>query len=177
MFQKEKTIAFTGNRNLTSADNRSQNELKTAICNNLLEILEKEHLENGITTFISGMALGFDMLCAMVVVELKQKYTKIRLVAALPFIEQADKYSPSDKAQYKRLIDSADFTIAIGGYTHSNEAYHDRNDFLIENSCKIIAYHNGKPRSGTGSTIRKAQDLDIQYSVKLSGVSSGFRAI
>ncbi|MFI3294056.1 MAG: SLOG family protein [Rikenellaceae bacterium] len=159
---KEKSIAFTGNRTLTSPDGTPQHELKAILCNRLEELLEDEYLNNGITTFISGMAIGWDMLCATVVVELKRKHPEIRLVAALPFIEQADKYSEADKAQYRHLIDNADFTIAIGGYTYTNQAYHDRNDFLIANATKLIAYHNGKPRSGTASTIRKATDLGIE---------------
>ncbi|MFI3261371.1 MAG: SLOG family protein [Rikenellaceae bacterium] len=159
---KEKTIAFTGNRNLTSPDGRTQHELKTALCYHLMRLLEKEYLENNITTFISGMALGWDMLCATVVIELKRKYPEIRLVAAIPFVEQASKYSNDDKVQYRNLIDSADFTISIGGYTYTNQAYHDRNDFLIANACKLIAYHNGKPRSGTASTIRKATERGIE---------------
>lgn len=162
MFEKSKTIAFTGNRNLTSKDECSGDELKAIICNQLMKMLEREYLDNGITTFITGMALGFDILCAVIVIELKQKYPDVRLIAALPFIEQADKYSPEDKIQYRRLIDNADFTIAIGGYTYSNEAFHSRNDFMITNASKIIAYHNGKSRSGTGSTIRKAGELGIE---------------
>ncbi|MFI3320100.1 MAG: SLOG family protein [Rikenellaceae bacterium] len=162
IINKEKTIAFTGNRNLTSPDGRPLNELKAAICNRLMELLEREYLDNGINTFISGMALGFDLLCATVVVELKRKYPEIRLVAALPFIEQADKYSEADKAQYRHLIDQADFTIAVGGYTHTNQAYHDRNDFMLTNASKIIAYHNGKARSGTGSTLRKAGEQCVE---------------
>ncbi|MFI3267423.1 MAG: SLOG family protein [Rikenellaceae bacterium] len=159
---KEKTIAFTGNRTLTSPDGKLQHELKATLCNLLMELLEREYLENGITTFISGMAIGWDMLCATVVVELKRKHPEIRLVAALPFIEQADRYSPSERDQYRHLIDNADFTIAIGGYTYTNQAYHDRNDFLIANSHKLIAYHNGKPRSGTASTIRKATEQGVE---------------
>ncbi|MFR9579696.1 MAG: SLOG family protein [Rikenellaceae bacterium] len=161
IINKEKTIAFTGNRNLTSPDGRPLPELKAAICNRLMELLEREYLDNGINTFISGMALGFDLLCATVVVELKRKYPEIRLVAALPFIEQADKYPPSELSQYRHLIDQADFTIAIGGYTYTNQAYHDRNDFMLTNASKIIAYHNGKARSGTGSTLRKAEELGV----------------
>ncbi|MFR9546953.1 MAG: hypothetical protein SNJ29_15460 [Rikenellaceae bacterium] len=71
IINKEKTIAFTGNRNLTSPDGRPLNELKATICNRLMELLEIEYLDNGITTFISGIALGFDLLCTTVVVELK----------------------------------------------------------------------------------------------------------
>ena len=153
---KEKTIAFTGNRTLTSEDGRSHNELRIPILNLLMKMLEKEYIENGITTFISGMALGFDTLAAVVVRELKRKYPKIQFIAAVPFIGQEEKYPPQDKKLYKQLLNAADYTIVVSGKGFSNQAYHDRNDFLIENASKMYAYHNGKPRSGTGSTIRKA---------------------
>ncbi|MFR9618757.1 MAG: SLOG family protein [Rikenellaceae bacterium] len=162
MFEKAKTIAFTGNRKLTSKDGKSEYEIKSILCPKLFDMLEREYLENGITTFISGMALGFDLLCAVVVTELKLKYPDIRLISALPFIEQANKFPTEEKNQYKNLIDQADFTIAIGGYTFSNQAYHDRNDYMLTNASKVIAYHNGKPRSGTGSTIRKATEQGIE---------------
>ncbi len=159
---KEKTIAFTGNRKLTSEDGRSHDELRIPILNLLMRKLEKEYLENGKTTFISGMALGFDTLAAIVVRELKRKYPEIQLIAAVPFIGQEAKYPPQDQKLYTDLLDAADYTIVIGGKGFSTQAYHDRNDFLIENVSKIYAYHNGKPRSGTGSTIRKAQKQGVE---------------
>ncbi len=159
---KEKTIAFTGNRNLTSPNSKSLTELKATLHNQLTELLEKEYTQNGISTFISGMALGWDMLCATAVIELKRKHPEIRLIAVLPFIEQADDFPPSEQAKYRQILDNADQTIVIGNYDKPNQSYHKRNDYLIANATKIIAYHNGKARSGTGSTIRKAIEKGLE---------------
>lgn len=153
---KIKTIGFTGNRTLTSSSGNSGHNLENTICEKLYNLLEREYLENGITTFLSGMALGYDTLAAKVVLELKRCYPLITLVAVIPFDGQDAKFTPQQRIVYQTLLSKADYTITISPDGYSNQAYHDRNDFLIANSIKIYAYHNGKPRSGTGSTIRKA---------------------
>ncbi len=162
MFDKNTTLAFTGNRKLTSKDNRPFDVLMVDIYDHLERIIEREYLENGIRTFISGMALGFDTICAIIVSRLRGKFPDIQFVAAVPFFEQAKKYSLSDKEQYQQLLDAADVIVVVGGYSFSNNAYHKRNDFMIKNSCKLIAYYDGAPRSGTGSTIRKAKSLGLE---------------
>ncbi len=53
-------------------------------------------------------------------------------------------------------------TAIIWKEDYTPAAYHKRNDFLVENASEFIAYHNGKPRSGTGSTINKALKAGIE---------------
>ena len=175
---KETTIAFTGNRTLTSPNVKHALALKMKICDLLYATLEREHLENGYTTFLCGMALGFDTIAALVTTQLKRKYHNIRLIAVIPFVGQESKFSDHDKSVYKHLLAGADSVVVISSDEYSNKepnnpssnlsnapthaAYHKRNDYLIANSSKIIAYHNGKPRSGTGSTIRKANSQGIE---------------
>ncbi len=159
---KEKTIAFTGNRSLTSPSGLRGTQVERAICNKLYELLEKEHLENGITTYLSGVAIGYDTLAAMVVLELKRKYPSISLIAVIPFEGQEAKFSYEQKQMYKDILKQADHSITISPNGYSNEAYHQRNDFLIANSTRMYGYHNGKPRSGTGSTIRKAGERGVE---------------
>ncbi len=152
---KEKTIAFTGNRNLTSPNGLLGIELRTAIINELYKTIEREYLENGFTTYLSGMAIGFDFLSGLAVTELKHRYPEIKFIAVIPFVGHHDRFSAHQRLNFENLCELADDIITVSA-TPSIEAYHSRNDFLISHSSKIIAYHNGKPRSGTGSTIRKA---------------------
>ncbi len=158
---KEKTIAFTGNRSLTSRNGNQGTALKMIICDHLYAMLEREYLENGINTMLCGMALGFDTIAALVTVQLKRKYKDIRFIAVVPFAGQEAKFSDKDIKVYQHLLVEADEIITISD-TFSNQAYHDRNDFLIEHASKMYAYHNGKPRSGTGSTIRKAHKQGVE---------------
>lgn len=159
---KEKTIAFTGNRTLISRSFINRFNLKSIIAKELYTRLEREYLDNGITNFMSGFAIGFDLLAAMVVVELKKQYDDIKLIAVIPFLGQEEKYSPKDKFLYNQMLAQADEDLVLAESYTSNALYHKRNDFLIDNATKIYAYYNGAPRSGTGSTMRKATTKGIE---------------
>lgn len=154
-FAKEKTVAFTGNRTLTTADGRPDTNLENVLRTELSFCLEDCYQE-GKNVFVTGMALGWDMLCAEEVLKLKAKYPDVLLIAAIPFPGQELLYKEKDKQRYKRIYESADHRefITDGGY--NTEAYHKRNDWMIANSSEIIAYDSGKPRSGTASTVRKS---------------------
>ncbi len=158
---KNQTVAFTGNRTLTAPKGKIIFNLERTIRQRLSTLLEECYNE-GINTFISGMAIGWDLLCAEEVIKLQSKYPEVRLIAAVPFAGQEAKYSPSDQQRYHNILNQATSIITISDSDFSNQAYHDRNDFLIANSTKLIAYHNDKPRSGTASTIRKATAQSIE---------------
>ena len=80
-FIKEKTLAVTGHRKI-------QADLD-------LEKLEKvflDQIENGIDTFLVGMAIGFDILCFQVLEKIR--LTKnIKIIACIPCADQSKKFS------------------------------------------------------------------------------------
>lgn len=157
---KENTIAFTGNRVLTSPNgDELEQDLKNKICTELYTILESLHKE-GKDTFLSGMAIGFDLLASLVVLELQKKYPDIKLIAVVPFLGQESKFSESDKNLYSEILSRCDDVELIWRDSYSTLAYHKRNDFLIENSSQVVAYSNGIGR-GTKSTINKAQKRGV----------------
>lgn len=152
---KENTVAFTGNRNLTTLDGHLDRNLENVIRTELYYLIES-YYKQGKDTYLNGGAVGFDMMAAEVVLELKKRYPSIRLITVIPFMGQELRYSPSDKERYKHIFEASDSYVLIweGGY--STAAYHKRNDYLIANSSTIIAYSNGIGK-GTKSTVEKAQ--------------------
>lgn len=152
---KEKTVAFTGNRTLTTADGRPDTNLENVLRTELSFCLEDCYQE-GKKVFVSGCSTGWDMLCAEEVLKLKSKYQDVLLIAAIPFSGQELLYNEKDKQRYKRIYEAVDHRefITDGGY--DKDTYHKRNDWMIANSSEIIAYDSGKPRSGTASTLRKS---------------------
>ncbi len=158
---KSKTIAFTGNRNLTSPSGLTGLDLQSAIIHKLYEIIEREHTENGVINFMTGMAMGLDFLAGLAITEVRQQYPAIRFIAVIPFQGHHKSFTTQEKPYHANLCQCADHLITISE-TPGTPAYHQRNDFLIANASKIIAYHNGKPRSGAGSTIRKATEIGIE---------------
>lgn len=158
---KEQTVAFTGNRIITTSDNLPDANLENVIRTELSLCLEDCYRE-GKKNFISGMAIGWDMLCAEEVLKLREQYSDICLIVAIPFQGQELLYSEKDKHRYKVIYDAADHREYITEGSCDKEVYHKRNDWMIANSSEIIAYDSGKPRSGTASTVRKARLAGVE---------------
>lgn len=158
---KEKTVSFTGNRTLTTSDNQPDANLENVIRTELSLCLEDCYQE-GMTNFISGMAIGWDMLCAEEVLKLREKYSDVRLIAAIPFQGQELMYGEKDKLRYKAIFEAADHHEFITCGDYDKDAYHKRNDWMIANSSELIVYDSEKPRSGTSSTVRKARLYGVE---------------
>ena len=155
MTTKEKTVSFTGNRTLTTLDNQPDANLENVIRTELSLCLEDCYRE-GKTNFISGMAIGWDTLCAEEVLKLRKMYSDVRLIVAIPFQGQELMYGEKDKLRYKAIFRAADHQEFITCGDYDKEVYHKRNEWMIANSSEIIAYDSGKPNSATASTVRKA---------------------
>ena len=104
-FDKAVSAAFTGHRFY----NFSQQEV-------IRERLTKailEAYEHGISNFISGFAIGIDLMAAQIVQSLKPSCPGMTLTAAIPFRGQADRFKPSDRVVYDGLMASADEVIIL----------------------------------------------------------------
>lgn len=91
-FDKAVSAAFTGHRFY----NFSQQEV-------IRERLTKailEAYEHGISNFISGFAIGIDLMAAQIVQSLKPSCPGMTLTAAIPFRGQADRFKPGDRIVY-----------------------------------------------------------------------------
>lgn len=145
---KNQTVAFTGNRELTTSNGRSDANLENVLRTELSFCLEDCYKE-GKNVFITGMAIGWDMLAAEQVLKFKETHSDVVLIAAIPFMGQELIYNETDKRRYKSIYEAANHCefITDGGY--NSDAYHKRNDWMIANCSEIIAYDSGKPRSGT----------------------------
>lgn len=151
------TIGFTGHRpsslpwkydeNASSCD-----EFKK----DLYSILEKA-IQCGWTSFITGMAIGFDTIAAETVLSLKKKYKNVKLYGAIPHPGQEERWSDSDKSRYHKIMKKLDdYEICSDSYVGAETMY-KRNRFIVDNSSVIVALWNGNPRSGTSNTINYAK--------------------
>ncbi len=150
------TICFTGHRPNKLPWGYNEN-LSSCIAfkKDLYEILEKA-IQNNYTHFISGLALGVDLICAETVLELKRKYPKIVLEGAIPCANQDSKWNESSKKRYSKIVEQCDYkTILSPIYTDT--CMNDRNKYMVEKSDVVIAIWNGKP-SGTGNTVKFAKE-------------------
>lgn len=152
IYPKEKSAAFSGHREINTSDKeRVIKQLKRAII---------KCYDQGIRNFYCGMAVGFDLLAAETILSLKNKYEDISLTAVIPFRGQTSRFKNEDKVKYNDILKQASHIFVL------SEQYYDgcllrRNDFMIENSSKLIAYYNGRYGGGTFYTCRKAKKLNI----------------
>lgn len=148
-----KNCCFTGHRNL---------KITQKLKDNLKSTLENL-INQGVTDFYAGGALGWDMLCEHTVVELRQKYPHIRLHLILPCSEELQivKWNDSQKADFFELFRQAD-SIEYTSWNYFNGCMKKRNARLVELSdCCVCYYNNKKSASGTGQTVRMAQKKGI----------------
>ena len=137
-----KDIAFSGHRVLPKTF--SKEKLRACI---------EKRIQEGAENFYSGMALGFDMLAAECVIELKNFYPFIRLIACLPCKNQAVKYPREEQRRYDELIKKADEIICLEeGYTDG--CMLRRNDYLASHTDGVIAYCTSF-KGGTVYTINR----------------------
>ena len=149
---KRCSAAFTGHRSLPCGETAS---VKAA----LTEIIRKWHGE-GITNYLCGMALGFDLLAAECVLQAKRDFNDITLTTVIPFRNQCGMWNFRDRQRYHAVLRQADFRVVL-----SEEYYKGcllvRNDFMLSHASRIVACYDGRRRGGTFYTCNRARAMNI----------------
>lgn len=104
------------------------------------------------TKIISGMAYGTDLLAAEIAVALN-----IPFMAAIPFLDQERYYDVSDKVRYRNLLKKAESQVVICEGPYAKIKYQKRNEYIVDNSDKILAVFDGIESGGTYNCIKYAE--------------------
>lgn len=147
-----KTCAFTGHRpqNLPFGFNEEDErciDLKKTLREQIINLIENE----GVTHFISGMAIGVDMYAAEIVLGLKASYPG---ESAIPCESQAAKWSEALRDRYFDIASKCDKETLIQTH-YSPDCMDKRNRYMVDQADVLIAVWDGSP-SGTGKTVRYA---------------------
>lgn len=146
--KKEQSVTFTGHRFIPYS---KQSMLKVALKNIILELYAR-----GYNNYYCGMAVGFDLLSAEVVLSLKTEYKELRLIAVVPYRNQDERFSFADKRRYRSILNRTDETIILRE-DYSQGCLLRRNDYMLAHSNQVIAYFDGENKGGTFYTCRNAQ--------------------
>ena len=151
IIDKIKTCAFTGHRVLGENFNKKE-----------LERVVKKLIESGFTTFLVGMALGFDTECFKLL-EIYRKEYPIKIIACIPCLTQAYKFSLKQKAEYEKMLASADERVYISK-EYTKTCMFKRNMFMVDSASVLVAYLNSD-KGGTFQTVNyaKRQNVSIIY--------------
>ena len=101
---REKTVCFTGHRSEKLPKGEALGNLRTRLADEI-----EKAIQDGYNTFLFGGAYGWDLMAAEEVIKKKtvidlQNPRRIRLIAVIPFEEQAVRYSLSDHERYYEIM-------------------------------------------------------------------------
>ena len=142
------SVCFTGHRTINP---NKQQAVKEKLNSKIIELYNQGH-----RTFLCGMAIGFDLLAAEILIELKETCKDIFIVACIPFIGQESRFSPTDQKRYNNVINSVDSKVIIAR-AFSKQSYLLRNIYMLEHSSIVVAYFDTNiKKGGTFFTYNKA---------------------
>ena len=148
---KSITCCFTGHRKLPSKK-----------IDHVIKHLNEEVgnlIHQGVTDFISGGAIGFDLAAASIVVAKKKMGANIRLIFALPCQNQDEHWTKEQKCLYHSLLHEADEVRYISE-EYNSDCMKKRNYYMVNNSAYCIcALIRGV--SGTAQTVRYAKEKGL----------------
>lgn len=159
-----KTVAFTGHRAINGT---YDGPLHVALRGELIETVRRA-ADNGFSNFISGMALGFDMLAAEAVLALKEQGYNINLIAAIPFPSQPNKWQDYQKRRYHSILNKipANLRFMVDADPYAPHKLQKRNIWMIDRAQAVVAGWTGVKKGGTWNAIEYAINKGLPILVK-----------
>ncbi len=124
-----------------------------------VEILKT--VQDGYDTFLCGMAMGFDLVCGNIVLQLKQDHPEcrdIRLIAVPPY--HGHRFTGPWGVIHSLVMGQADEIIYPTDQQYSH-VYHIRNRYMVNISSRLICYFDGQP-GGTDYTVDYARKKGLE---------------
>lgn len=154
----EITCSFTGYRPQKLSFGFNENHPD---CIRLKKVLRSEIIkliDSGYRYFQSGMALGIDMICAEIVLELKEQYPHIMLFAIIPCENQTAGWNDSSISRYNNILDKSDGSFLVTSGPYEKGCMQKRNRYLVDTAGALLAVFDGK-KGGTMNTVAYADKM------------------
>ncbi len=144
--------SFSGHRTFRT---KSSSEI-----NKILDVEIEKLISRGVTTFVSGGAVGFDVESAFSILNKKEKYPYIKLIMLLPCKNQDVLWNNEQKTKFNNLLLKADDVIFLQE-KYTNDCMMKRNQRLID-VADVCLCALERDYSGTGQTVRMAKKKGIE---------------
>ena len=150
------TCAFTGHRPKSFPWKYDETAPACVALKNVLAEQITMLADDGVTGFISGMALGVDLWAAQIILDLREKNSALKLYCALPCEGQEKRWSADKQELYHFILRQADDTYWESRH-YTPDCMLNRNRYMVDHASILLAVYNGEYRSGTGMTVRDAK--------------------
>ncbi len=151
--KRESSACFTGHRHIQ--------ELTAEQISRKIRYTVEQLLDRGITDYYAGGALGFDMIAAITVINMKKEYPNLKLYLAIPCKNHNAMWNERDKALFERVLKRADGSVYVTEKEYAPGCMQMRNRYMVDCSSVCVAYFT-RSGSGTGNTVRYAQQKDLE---------------
>lgn len=145
--------AFTGHRpGKLGYTEEQEMSLRKSLRGALLRLVGRNY-----THFLSGGALGFDLMAAEEVLWLKSQLPFVTLEMVLPWKEQSERWSEADKKRHADIVAKAD-TVTVIEDVYTQGCLFKRNRFLVDSCDLLLALYHDLP-GGTRMTVEYAKKV------------------
>ena len=157
---KNKVCCFTGHRPKSLPWGYNEYAGECQMLKNKLFFEIESTIQKGYNYFIIGMAQGIDTYVGELLIDFKKNDTEITIEAAIPCLNQDEKWLNPAKQQYRNILSWCDKSTVISEQ-YTPFCMQKRNQYMVDQSSRLIAVWNGKP-SGTLNTIKYAKKKGIE---------------
>lgn len=149
-----KTCCFTGHRpkSLKGYKAEDNKELLWRLRDEIVNHIENKEVD----TFINGCAIGIDLWAAKIVLKLKETYPHIKLISAIPCMNQFKMWKREDRDLWSDVVDNSDKVVMTSELDYAPWLMQLRNVYMVDNSDYIIAVWN-ETKGGTGNCVEYAK--------------------
>ena len=123
----------------------------------------REAIDDGYTTFISGMARGVDIWAAQSVLRYQDMGYPVRLVCAVPYKGFETRWSEEWQQRYRLILRFAD-KVKFISRRYSPDCFQIRNEWMVDHASRLITVYHGAG-GGTQNTLSYAvlENLSIVF--------------
>ena len=144
---RETTCCFTDHRGIPA-------EMEQYLTGRITDGINYLYSHN-VRTFLTGGAVGFDVLAAKAVLKCRESRSDIRLIVVMPCQDQTRGWSQRDIDVHELINRLADGVICLSENYYKG-CMHQRNRVLVDNSSTCICYLT-QANGGTAYTVDYAQ--------------------
>lgn len=129
------------------------NGIKHVIMENIIKLYQN----NNVVAFVSGGAIGADILFAEAVILLRDYGYPITLGIATPFPSQASKWGHQTVVRYNKVLAAANWVYSVSPDPYSPQKMQIRNKWMVDRCGTLLAVWNGVTKGGTWNCINYAR--------------------
>lgn len=149
-----KKLAFTGHRPDKLGGSYDIKD-HIPLCNRIRQECIRHIEDHDVSIFIQGLALGFDMFSARVVIKLKETYPQIKLWSAIPCLGHPNKWNEKSRLMWGDIVAQSDALYLVTPEPYKPYLMQVRNQFMVDRADYLIGCWDGTD-GGTGNCVKYA---------------------